>query len=108
MGDGIYISHKDGSGGFNDHVDNHNTISWWNEWNNIVFIFDPYNSSLIQLLKSNNPPYDALKSKYGHVFDESQITDEADLYWQLHDNNDKYIFDTYKPTQIRVARPTSL
>ena len=108
VGEGIYISHKDGSGGFNDHVDNHNTISWWDEWNNIVFIFDPYNSSLIQLLKSNNPPYDALKSTYGHVFDESQITDEADLYWQLHDNNDKYIFDTYKPTQIRVARPTSL
>ena len=63
---------------------------------------------MIQLLKSNNPPYDALKSKYGHVFDESQTTDEDDLYWQLHDNNDKYIFDTYKPTQIRVARPTSL
>ena len=108
VGEGVYVSYADGSGSFNDAVDNHNTISWWNDWNNVVFIFNPYDTSLIQLLKNNNPPYDALKTKYGHVFDEPWTTDGADLYWQLHDNDDKYIFNTYKPSQIRVARPTSL
>lgn len=110
VGEGILITDETGYGSFNDAVDNHNTISWWNDWNNVTFIFDPFNQELINLLSNTNNihPYDALKSKYGHVFDYSYTTDESDLYWQLKGNNDKYIYSTYKTTTINVARPSML
>lgn len=108
IGEGIFISDKSGFGSFNNDVDNHNTISWWEDWNHVTFIFDPYNIELINILRDNINPYNALKNKYGHVFDYAQITNTSDLYYQLIEHNNEYIYHTYKKIPIDVARPNKL
>lgn len=108
LGEGVLITDESGYGSFNDKVDNHNTISWWEGWDNIQLIFTPYKSELINIIKNNEYPYDALKSRYGLVFDYASITDTKDLYWQLQDNDNKYVYKDYKSTTTNVARPNSL
>ena len=73
-----------------------------------TFIFDPYNIELINILRNNINPYNALKHKYGHVFDYAQITNTSDLYYQLIEHNNEYIYHTYKKIPIDVARPNKL
>ena len=48
------------------------------------------------------------KNKYGHVFDYAQITNTSDLYYQLIEHNNEYIYHTYKKIPIDVARPNKL
>ena len=102
---GIFITDRANTG-FNDNVDNPNTLSWWNAWDNIAFIFKPYDTQLIQILTNNSTPYNALKNKYNYVFDENGITRTTRLYQQLQSHNDEYIFGNYKNNaEIKIARP---
>ena len=106
VGQGIYITYQDGSGGFDENVNN---LPWWDKWNNVSFDFNPYDTDLINILTNKNPPHGELESKYRFVFDEHDIAQDNDqLLWQLEYNDYNYIYDTYKPSYIRIARPTSL
>ena len=106
VGEGIYITDGTKRGSLLDSRNNYN-VSWWSEWVSVTFVFNPYDAELIQLLKNNTTPYNKLKTQYGYVFDKNKITSGQSLYQQLTLNNNKYIFDTYKSINVKVARPSS-
>ena len=85
-----------------------NELVWWNEWDNIIFTFNPYNETLINILKNNEIPQNALVNEYDYIFDSAQVMNERTLYLQLQEHNNKYIYNTYKECEIRVQRPTRL
>ena len=108
LGKGILITDESGYGSFNDIVDNHNTITWWDGWDNVELIFSPYKEELINIIKNNEFPYNELKSKYEHVFDFNSIARSRNLIWQLNDNGNKYVYKNYKSSAINIARPSRL
>lgn len=110
VGKGVFITDENQNGSFYDITDNHNTLSWWNNWDNVVFIVNPYDRTLIDLLSNELEPYNALKATHNYVFDshEPRVTETSKLNLQLLQHQNKYIYGIYRPKQIRVARPTSL
>lgn len=110
VGRGIFVTDENKKGSFKDITDNHNTISWWNDWDNVIFLLEPSSDALINLLSTESIPYNALKTQYNYVFDEHtpRITETSKLKTQLLQYQNKYIYGAYRPQQIRVARPTSL
>ena len=80
---------------------------WWDSWDNVTFIFEPFNEALIDSIKN-----DTIKQKYEIVFDDSgktnSTTSNSYIQNQLINNNDKYIYHVYKPTQIMVRRPNQI
>ena len=63
---------------------------------------------MITLLQNNEMPYDALQKKYTYIFDAKGIADYNSLYLQLQNNNNEYIYTTYKPCEIKLSRPALL
>ena len=100
VGRGIFISNEEGKGSIiNDN------ISWWDDWTNVVFNFKPYDTTLKNIINNNkNSPYNKLASTYGKVFDSNDVAHSKKLYDQLSSHN-QYIFNTYKTTNVKVARP---
>lgn len=101
---GVFVSDNNGHGVLSQA----NNYTWWNSWDNILFTINPYDAELLQIINDNNIPYLALKSKYENIFDYNQITNKTILQQQLINNDNKYIFNTYKSIQIKITRPTSL
>ena len=102
LSSGVFIS-KDGYGQLKNQ-----SFDWWSEWTSVQFTFAPYNIEFINLLKTNETPYQALKTKYHNIFDAEQITQENTFYYQLRYHNNKYVHDFYKPIEMTIARPSQL
>ena len=107
VGRGILITDKKGVGTFYDEVDNHETIPWWNNWNNVTFIFNPFDTETINAIKNANDCRDVLKNKFQNVFDYHHYTNDYNFKMQVTMNSD-YIFSSYKPYQIKLPRPSAL
>lgn len=105
---GVIITDASGKGSFYDYIYNPNTLEWWNNWDNVKFTFKPYDTEMITLLQNNEMPYDALQKKYTYIFDAKGIADYNSLYLQLQNNNNEYIYTTYKPCEIKLSRPALL
>lgn len=107
IGKGILITDTKGIGSFYDEVNNQDTISWWNDWNNVNLSFNPFDTELINIIKNSDNCRNSLTTKYENVFDYHHYTDDATLRLQVIANGD-YIFNGYKEHQVRLPRPNTL
>ena len=83
--------------------------SWWTQWNKIAIIFNPYEQTYIDIIKDNpDNLYNSFKANADHVFDIYDLCNtktQYDIKEQLIRYEYKYLFDTYKSSQIILSRP---
>lgn len=105
---GVIITNKEGYGSFDDNKNNN--LNWWNDWNKLILSFSPYYEEDINILK-NPPAYNALKNKYGYVFDAYNITTTNPQYnikAQIIGNEERALYIGYEPSsRITIIRPLS-
>ena len=110
LGHGILITDGTGYGCIYSEYEDITQQSWWSQWNTIAIIFSPYEQTYIDIIK-NNPYnlYNSFKANADHVFDVYDLCGTGAQYYdikaQLIRYEYKYLFDTYKSSQIILSRP---
>lgn len=110
VGHGVLITDGTGYGCIYSDYEDITQESWWNSWNTIAIIFNPYQQSYIDIVKNNpNNLYNSFKANADHVFDVYDLCGTGAQYYdikaQLIRYEYKYLFDTYKSSQIILSRP---
>ena len=108
---GAIVTDEKGYGSFKDYK--YSSLNWWTDWDNVVFIFEPYDTDNINIMK-NQPSYNALKNKYtyneeSYVFDAWDMTNtnqpDYNIGNQIIGNEEQALYIGYKPCEIRITKP---
>lgn len=109
LGHGILITDGTGYGSICSKYEDITQQSWWAQWNKIAIIFNPYEQTYIDIIKDNpDNLYNSFKANADHVFDIYDLCNtktQYDIKEQLIRYEYKYLFDTYKSSQIILSRP---
>lgn len=109
LGHGILITDGTGYGSIYSKYEDITQQSWWAQWNKIAIIFNPYEQTYIDIIKDNpDNLYNSFKANADHVFDIYDLCNtktQYDIKEQLIRYEYKYLFDTYKSSQIILSRP---
>lgn len=109
LGHGILITDGTGYGSIYSKYEDITQQSWWTQWNKIAIIFNPYEQTYIDIIKDNpDNLYNSFKANADHVFDIYDLCNtktQYDIKEQLIRYEYKYLFDTYKSSQIILSRP---
>ena len=110
LGHGILITNGTGYGCIYSEHEDITQEPWWDRWNKIAIIFNPYEQTYIDIIKDNPYNlYNSFKANADHVFDVYDLCGTGVQYYdikaQLIRYEYKYLFDTYKSSQIILSRP---
>lgn len=107
--DCLLIVDTNGIGGIFNYNEDVTIQSWWSTWTELQIDFNPYDETLISIIQNNNFDFDNLNNNFNWVFDQWELSGQQpnhNIHDQLENNDNKYLYDTYKTYQLTVQRPS--